>query len=137
MFQLKTDGQKVEITFLSEPNIKIVGAIENLGLRQQSQMTWSIEGVEDWILDKLRSFAQKFSSVGAEIIEVEAMEVKDTQVVVYPPEPLPGTNEIEELRKEIEDLKKLLGVCSQKLNNLKAAPKTKKSRSKASYRSGS
>lgn len=136
MFQLKTDGQKVEITFLSEPNIKIVGAIESLGLRQQSQITWSIEGVEDWILDKLRNFAQKFSSVGAEIIEVEAMEVKDTQAVVHPPEPLPGTNEIEDLRKEIEDLKKLLGNCYQKLNALKAVPKTKKSQ-KLSRQNGS
>lgn len=68
MFQLKTDGQKVEITFLSEPNIKIVGAIENLGLRQQSQITWSIEGVEDWMLDKLKNFAQRFSSIGAEFM---------------------------------------------------------------------
>lgn len=137
MFQIRTDGQKVEIAFLSEPNLKIVGAIEKLGLRQQSQMTWNIEGVEDWILDKLRSFAQKFSSVGAEIIEVEAMEVEDSQVGAHPPEPLPGTNEIEELRKEIEDLKKLLGVCSQKLSSLKATPKTKKSRGRASRRSGS
>lgn len=137
MFQLKTDGKTVEIVFLSEPNLKIVGAIEKLGLRQQSQMTWSIEGVEDWMLDKLRNFARKFSSVGAEIIEVEAVEVEDTQVDAHPPELLSGTNEIEALRQEVEELKKLLGVCSRKLSDLKAAPKSKKSRSKASRRGGS
>lgn len=137
MFQLKIDRQKVEIAFVSKPNLKIVGAIEKLGLQQQSQTIWSIEGVEDWILGKLRNFAQKFSSVGAEIIEVKAVEVESSQVDANPPSLLPGTNEIEELRKEVEELKKLLGVCSQKLSSLKATPGTKKSRSKASRRNGS
>jgi hypothetical protein len=135
MFRLKIDGKKIEIAFLSGPNLKIVGAIESLGLRQQSQMIWSAEGVEDRILDKLKNFCVRFSSVGAEIIEVDAVEVVDTQVDTPQPELLSGKNEIEDLRREVADLKKLLGVCSQKLSDLKATPKTKKSRrSKASLR---
>jgi hypothetical protein len=137
MFQLKTDGQKVEIIFLSEPNLKIVSAIESLGLRQQSPTEWIAEKVEDVILDKLKNFTQRFSSLGTEIIEVDAVEVVDVQVDSPPSELLRETNEMEDLKREVADLKKLLGVCSQKLSDLKATPKTKKSRSKASRRSGS
>jgi hypothetical protein len=142
MFQLKTDGQKVEIIFLSEPNPKIVSAIESLGLRQQSPTEWIAEKVEDVILDKLKNFTQRFSNLGTEIIEIATVEAVGIQVEAHPPSPLPETNEIEELKREVADLKKLLGVCSQKLSNLKelsnlkATPKSKKSRSKASSRSG-
>lgn len=128
MFQLRIDREKAEIVFFSEPSLKVVGAIENLGLHQQSQMMWSIHSPAPWILDKLKNFARKFSSVGAEIV------YEDIQVDTQPPVPVTSEamSEIEDLKREVAELKKLLGVCSQKLSDLKATPKAKKSRSKAS-----
>lgn len=133
MFQLRIDREKAEIVFFSEPSLKVVGAIENLGLRQQSQMMWNIHSPAPWILDKLKNFARKFSSVGAEIV------YEDIQVDTQPPvlATSEAMSEIEDLKREVAELKKLLGVCSQKLSDLKATPKAKKSRSKASRRNGS